>query len=323
MTNKPRRYNTLSSYLKSRYSGPAQKVIVNAGLTCPTRDGRKGTGGCIYCSPKSLLSYSYEGGDTVTEQIERGIAHVRNMRSGPRAEKFIAFFQTNTSTYGDIKVLRALYSEAAAHPSVVALCVSTRPDALGTEVLDLLEELSKEVDLWLELGLQSSNNATLRRIGRGHTAEDFKEASIRATNRGINIVAHVIAGLPGEGREDFLNTVRFVADMALWGIKFHQLDIVKGAPIEELYNKGEITLLSLEEYTSIVVESLEILPPEMVVHRLLGRTHKDDLVAPLWSLKARGVRAGIDKVLEERDTCQGARYIREGAKPPLIEEGKE
>ena len=310
MSGKPRRYTTLSSYLKGRYGGPAQKVIVNAGLSCPTRDGRKGRDGCTYCSPKSLLSYSYEGGDTVTEQIERGIAHVRNMRSGVKAEKFIAYFQTNTSTYGDTRRLRTLYEEAVAHPSVVALCVSTRPDALGKEVLDLFEELSDKTDLWPELGLQSSNDETLKRIGRGHTAGEFSEAALSAKARGIDVVAHVIAGLPGEGREDFLNTVRFVADLGLWGIKFHQLDIVRGAPIEEAYNKGEITLLSLEEYTSIVVESLEILPPEMVVHRLLGRTHKDDLVAPLWSLKARGVRAGIDKVLQERDTRQGARYIK-------------
>lgn len=314
MSNKPRRYRTLSAYLKERYGGPAQKVIVNAGLSCPTRDGVKGTGGCTYCSPESLLSYSYEGGDTVTEQIERGIAHVRNMRSGPRAERFIAYFQTNTSTYGDIGRLKKLYREAAGHPAVVAICVSTRPDALGTEVLDLFTELKKETDLWLELGLQSANDETLRRIGRGHTVKEFRDAATNAKARGIDVVAHVIAGLPGEGRVEFLDTVRFVADLGLWGIKFHQLDIVKGAPMEEAYNKGEIPLLSLEEYTSIVVESLEILPSEVVVHRLLGRTHKEDLIAPLWSLKARGVRAGIDKLLEERGTRQGARYreVRQG-----------
>ena len=312
MSGKPPRYRTLSSYLRVRYGAPVQKIIVNAGLTCPTRDGRKGTEGCTYCSPQSLLSYSYEGGSTVTEQIERGINHVRKMRSGVEAEKFIAYFQTNTSTYGDINLLRRLYVEAVRHPNIVALCVSTRPDVLSTEVLDLLEEIAKETDIWLELGLQSSNDATLKRIGRGHTSGEFKDAVVRATNRGINTVAHIIAGLPGEGREDFLNTVRFVADLDLWGIKFHQLDIVKGAPLEEQYNKGEITLLSLEEYTSIVVESLEILPPEMVVHRLLGRTHKDDLIAPLWSLRARSVRAGIDKLLKERETRQGARYNVEG-----------
>jgi radical SAM protein (TIGR01212 family) len=301
------RYNSFSDYLKARFGSSLHKVSLNAGFTCPTRDGAKGLGGCIYCEPKTLVRESHAV--TITEQLERGMERLRKTR---KAQRSIAYFQVNTNTYDKVERLRTLYEEAMGHPRVAALAISTRPDCVGEDVLGLLEELKKNKPLWLELGLQSAKDSTLRLIRRGHTAEDFRDAVLRASKRGIEVSAHVIMGLPGETKQDMLSTVRFISGLPVRGIKFRQLDIVRGAALEEMHRE-EAAVLSLEEYSEIVVESLELMRPDMVVERLSGATPRELLIAPLWGRNKSGVKGKIMELLEKRNTCQG-RLFKAAAK---------
>lgn len=300
-----KRYNTLSNYLKKRFGCRVYKVTLNAGFTCPNRDGTEGTGGCIYCEAATLLPKGYSPGMSVTEQLETGIERVISRH---KAEKFIAYFQINTNTYADIGRLKKLYNEALGHPEVIALAVSTRPDCLGGEVLELLRELKQLKHLWLELGLQSANDATLGFIKRGHTVEDFKGAALRAAERGIDVCAHLIIGLPGEERTDVINTIKFIAGLPVWGVKFHQMQVVKGTPLERMYNNKEIKTLNLEDYASLVVDCLELLPEDVIVHRLSGGVPRGFLAAPLWGVNKFEVTDRIEGLLAERETRQGAKF---------------
>ncbi len=302
-----KRYNTLSDYLKKRFGCRVYKVTLNAGFGCPNRDGTKGTGGCIYCEPATLLPKGYSPGMSVTEQLETGIERVRSRH---KAEKFIAYFQINTNTYSDIDRLKKLYNEALGHPGVIALAVSTRPDCVDDKVLELLREFKQLKHLWLELGLQSANDATLGLINRGHTAEDFKGAVLRAAERGIDVCAHLIIGLPGEGRADVINTIKFIAGLPVWGVKFHQLQVVKGTPLERMHNDGQIKSHSLEDYASLVVDCLELLPEDVIVHRLSGDAPRGFLAAPPWGVNKFEVSDRIERLLAERDTRQGGKFTK-------------
>ncbi|MBI5559794.1 MAG: TIGR01212 family radical SAM protein [Deltaproteobacteria bacterium] len=304
MTPPTPRYYPLSRYLKERFGGRVRKVTIECGFTCPNRDSTKGAGGCVYCEPLTLVPKDLREGLTVTEQIDCGIERLKK-RYDP--EKFIAYFQINTNTYDNLGRLEKLYKEAMAHPLVCAIAVSTRPDCVDSRVLELLRGLKKEKHLWLEMGLQSANDRTLERINRGHTATDFKDAVLRSWEKGMDVCAHAIFGLPGEGREEMLDTVRFISELPVWGIKFHQLDVVKGTALEEMYGRGGFKILSLEEYAQIVVESLELLPPGVTIHRLSGTTPSRLLIEPRWGLDKFLVKAGIERLLEEKDTRQGAK----------------
>ncbi len=294
-------YNPLSAYLMSRFGCRVRKVGIDAGFTCPNRDGTKGYGGCIYCEPKALMPKGYSRGMGVKEQLERGMA-------GLKAEKFIAYFQINTNTHAPVEHLKGLYAEAVGHPDVVCLALSTRPDCVGDGVVRLLAALREKIHLWVELGLQSSNDKTLEYIGRGHAARDFKDAVSRLQKAGIDVVAHMIIGLPGEGRDDALNTVGFINDCGAWGVKFHQLEVVKGTRLEEPFTRGELRVLSLEEYRDLVIECLEHLSPECVVHRLVGHTPGQLLVAPRWGAGKHKVVGLIKNQMLEKNTRQGAKY---------------
>jgi radical SAM protein (TIGR01212 family) len=301
-----KRYNTLSEYLKARFKERVYKVTLEAGFTCPNRDGTLGTGGCVFCVPASLLPGNYKEGMTITEQLSAGIERVRK-RHG--AGRFIAYFQVNTNTYGEVRDLERLYLEAARHPLVAALAVSTRPDCVGEEVAALLGRLKKVKPVWLELGLQSANDATLDVINRGHTARDFSRAVERAARAGIDVCAHLILGLPGEGKSDILDTIGFVSRQKVWGVKFHQLQILKGTPLEEVFNRGGIKPVALEEYVSLVVDCLELLAAGVVVHRLSGDVPNEYLVAPRWGANKFEVASKIEALLEARGTRQGARFV--------------
>lgn len=300
-------YSTLSGYLKARFGCKVFKVTINAGFTCPNRDGTKGYGGCVYCESSTLVPKDYKdykGDIDIGRQLATGIDKVRK-RHG--AEKFIAYFQINTNTHAPVDYLRKIYSDAL-HPDVVCLAVSTRPDCINDDVLGLLSELKEKRHLWLELGLQSANDATLDRINRGHTAAEFEDAVRRASSRGIDVCAHVIAGLPGEGREDILDTIRFLGNLPVWGVKFHQLQVIKGTPLEEMYDRGEVRVLGLEEYAGLVVECLEILPPEVIIHRLSGDAPKQYVIAPAWGANKFIIMERIERLLAEKKSCQGARF---------------
>jgi radical SAM protein (TIGR01212 family) len=305
MVKTQKRYNTLSDFLKKRFGCRVYKVSLNAGFTCPNRDGVKGTGGCIYCEPATLVPKDYTEGQGITEQLSCGIEKVRKRH---RAEKFIAYFQINTNTYGDIDKLRSLYTEALRHPEVIALAVSTRPDCVDDTVLDLLKEIKEEKYLWLELGLQSANEGTLRFIKRGHTAEEFKDAVERAAERGMDVCAHLVIGLPGEGKADIINTVKFISRLPVWGVKFHQLQLIKGTPLEDMYKRGEVKTVGLEDYAALVVDCLERLSPQVVIHRLSGDVPKEFLAAPLWGANKFEVTERIERLLQKRNTRQGTRW---------------
>jgi radical SAM protein (TIGR01212 family) len=308
MVHTDNRYNKLSDYLKDRFGCRVFKVTLLAGFTCPNRDGTKGTGGCIYCEPKTLVPRDYREGTGIIEQLEAGIEKVRKRH---KAEKFIAYFQVNTNTYADTDRLSGLYKEAARHPDVAALAISTRPDCVADEVLDLLAELKREKHLWLELALQSAHDTTLGVIKRGHTSGDFSRAVERAAKKGIDVCAHIILGLPGEGKSDILDTIRFIARQGVWGVKFHQMQVVRGTPLEGMYDEGFLRPVGLEEYTSLVVDCLELLPPGVVVHRLVGDTPKGYLVAPKWGKNKFEVTGMIEGLLRARGTRQGAQFIND------------
>ncbi|MEE8573953.1 MAG: TIGR01212 family radical SAM protein [Thermodesulfobacteriota bacterium] len=299
------RYYSLGDYLKKRFNKKVYKITLDGGFTCPNRDGTVAEGGCTYCAPDAVRPRGLSAETTVTAQLDKGVTWV-GTRYG--ADSFIAYFQMGSNTYAPVDKLRSLYTEALSHPKVVGISVSTRPDCITEEILDLIEELSKRTELWLELGLQSSNDVTLKRINRGHTSDAFKDAARGATARGIKVTAHLIVGLPGETREDQLRTIDFISDLDIWGVKFHQLQIVKGTHMEEAYNRGEITLQGLEEYAHVVVECLEHLSPETVIHRLSGDTPRELLVAPRSSGDRLEISRRIEELLEERDTHQGTSY---------------
>lgn len=298
-------YNPLSDYLKSRFGCKVRKVSINAGFTCPNRDGTKGRGGCIYCEPKALIQGTYSKGMGVKEQLALGI---EGLKAAAKADKVIAYFQINTNTYAPIEYLKALYTEAIEHPDVVCLAISARPDCVGDDVVGLLKTLKEKKHLWVELGLQSANDKTLEYIGRGHTVKDFSDAASRLHKAGIDIVAHMMIGLPAEGRDDILNTVRFINNCGVWGLKFHQLEVVKGTRLEEAFTRGEVRVLSLEEYKDLVIECLENLCPESVVHKLVGYTPDELLIAPKWGAGKHRLIDLVKAGMLERHTHQGAKY---------------
>ena len=299
-----KRYNSLSDFLKNKFGCKVFKVSLNAGFTCPNRDGTKGTGGCIYCKPESLLPLDYNPGIGIKEQLHHGIEYIRKRH---KAEKFISYFQINTNTYAPVSELERIYRQGIDYPDVVGMAVSTRPDCVDNRILDLLKRLSKEKFLWLELGLQSSHNKTLKLINRCHTAEDFTDAVKRAKERDIPVCVHIILGLPEETKGDMLATSSFLAGLGIWGIKLHHIHIHKGTKLEEMYKSGEFNPLGLDEYADIAVEFLERLPEDVVIHRLCGDTSRRFLIAPDWSVNKFVILERIHRFLEERNTYQGAK----------------
>ena len=276
---------TLSTYLNERYGQTVYKVSLDGGFTCPNRDGVKGRGGCIYCNPSALKPRDALSEADIMGQLEDGMARLRT-RYG--AQRFIAYFQSNTSTYAPVEELERVYRAVAAHEDVVGLAVSTRPDCLGVPVLGLLERMKEEKGLWVELGLQSAKDETLRRMNRGHSAGDFSIAIEECRKRGIEVCAHVILGLPGETEEDMLGTMAFLRAHRVWGVKFHQLQVMRGTPLFQEYEKGRVRTLGLEEYTWLVIRCLGALHRDVVVHRLIAETPEALLVAPRW---------GVDKFM--------------------------
>lgn len=299
----PVRYRGLGKYLKEHFGRKVHKVSIHAGLTCPNRDGSKGWKGCIYCQPQTLIP---EGAESlpVEEQIRRGIEALRRRY---RAEAFIAYFQSYSNTYGPVQRLERMYRSALSHPGIVGLAVSTRPDTVTDETLELLSDLGKEGFLWVEYGLQSARDRTLELIGRKHTVEDFLRAYERTVERGIRVCVHIILGLPGEGREEMMETARFLGRLRPWGVKIHHLQIHRGTELESWYRKGLVKPLDLPEYMALVTEFLEHLNPDTVIHRLLGDAPRGLLVAPQWGEKAKILRA-IEDYMARKDTWQGKRY---------------
>lgn len=296
-------YHSLDYEMKQRFGKKVYKISLEGGMTCPNRDGSIATGGCIFCSGSGSGDFAVPLHSSVTEQIDTGIAELSSRKHV--GTLFIAYFQSFTNTYAPIQKLRQLYMEALQHPKVVMLSIATRPDCLPDDVLDLLEECNRIKPVIIELGLQTIHDSTAAYIRRGYPTKVYDDAVRRLTSRGIEVVTHVIAGLPGESENDFLATVSHVADSGSTGIKIQLLHILKGTDLAVHYSRGYFDALSLDDYISLVLKALSILPPHMVIHRLTGDGPKDLLIAPMWSCRKRHVLNEIHHRMKEGNIWQG------------------
>lgn len=297
-----KRYNLYSNRLKEQFGGRVHKISVDAGFGCPNREGGRGGDGCIYCDPSGSGSIGIDQRLSVAAQIEAG---KEVMQRKYKAQRFIAYFQPYSNTYAPVSTLRRLYDEALGVEDVVGLAIGTRPDCLSDATLDLLADYAKRTDLWLELGLQTSHDLTLQRLRRGHDYACFLDALQRARQRQLRICAHLIIGLPGEGRNELLATTREMARLKIDGVKLHLLHILSGTELGDAYLRGEIPVLDQETYITLACDVIEGLHPETVIQRLTGDGPRSRLLAPLWSLNKWEVLNAIDAELERRGTRQG------------------
>lgn len=289
------KYTTLNNYLKERFGEKVYKIALNGGFTCPNRDGTIDTRGCIFCSKGGSGDFAESPDLTITEQIENGKKRLeKKIKNG----KYIAYFQAFTNTYAPVERLRTIYEEAINHPDIVALSIGTRPDCLGDDVLALLDELNKIKPIFVELGLQTINEDTAKYIRRGYTLEVYDKAVADLHKIGINVVTHIILGLPNESKEDMLNSVKYVCKVTD-GIKLQLLHILKGTELAKDYEQGKFKVLTLEQYTEIIKECIQIIPENVVIHRLTGDGAKKDLIAPLWSADKKTVLNTINRALKD------------------------
>ncbi len=289
------KYTTLNNYLKERFGEKVYKIALNGGFTCPNRDGSIDTRGCIFCSKGGSGDFAESPDLTITEQIENGKKRLeKKIKNG----KYIAYFQAFTNTYAPVERLRTIYEEAINHPDIVALSIGTRPDCLGDDVLALLDELNKIKPIFIELGLQTINEDTAKYIRRGYTLEVYDKAVADLHKIGINVVTHIILGLPNESKEDMLNSVKYACKVTD-GIKLQLLHILKGTDLAKDYEQGKFEMLTLEQYTEIIKECVQIIPENVVIHRLTGDGAKKDLIAPLWSADKKTVLNTINQALKD------------------------
>ncbi|WP_448900863.1 TIGR01212 family radical SAM protein [Eubacterium sp.] len=289
------KYTTLNNYLKERFGEKVYKIALNGGFTCPNRDGTIDTRGCIFCSKGGSGDFAESPDLTITEQIENGKKRLeKKIKNG----KYIAYFQAFTNTYAPVERLRAIYEEAINHPDIVALSIGTRPDCLGDDVLALLDELNKIKPIFVELGLQTINENTAKYIRRGYILEVYNKAVADLHKIGINVVTHIILGLPNESKEDMLKSVEYACTVTD-GIKLQLLHILKGTDLAKAYEQGKFEVLTLEQYTEIIKECVQIIPENVVIHRLTGDGAKKDLIAPLWSADKKTVLNTINRALNE------------------------
>ena len=288
----------LSDVLKQRYGEKLYKLSLSSGCTCPNRDGSVGSGGCSFCSAGGSGEFASAAGD-IGKQI--GDAKERILKKAS-SKRFIAYFQSFTNTYGDARTLKGLYEPVVRRDDIAILSIGTRPDCLGNEILDMLASLNRVKPVWVELGLQTMHDTTAARLNRGYALPVFEEAVRNLKSVGIEVIVHVIFGLPGETGDDMLQTIRYLSGMvpAVDGIKIQMLNILKGTVMGEQYGREPFPLLSLEEYTDLVVESLRILPEQMVVHRMTGDGPGQLLIAPDWVRNKKKVLNTIQRKLRER-----------------------
>lgn len=298
-----KRYLSQNEYLRKRFGGKVMKVSLNGGFTCPNRDGTKGVGGCIYCSESGSGDFAGDPSLSVTEQFEA----VREplMKKWKDCSLFIPYFQAGTNTYAPLPRLKALFEEALSLENVCGLAVSTRPDCISEETADYLAEISRRTYLTVELGLQTVHDKTAALINRCHTYADFLNGFEMLSSRGINVCVHLINGLPLESREMMLETVRRVSELPVHSIKLHLLHIIRGTRLAEMYERGEFPAMERDEYVSLICDQLELIPPDVIIERLTGDGAKNDLIAPLWSLRKFCVLNEIDKEMRRRDSFQG------------------
>jgi hypothetical protein len=299
-----KRFNDFPTYFKNKFKGRVQKISIDAGFTCPNRDGSKGVGGCNYCNNTTFKPSYCNLDNSVAGQVEKGVAFF-----GKKYEtmRFLAYFQAYSNTYAPIEILKELYEEALKHPKVIGLVIATRPDCLSDDVLDYLQELSKQYYVMVEFGVESVRNDTLKSINRGHTWEESVYAIEATVQRGIHNCAHMILGLPGENRPEIIEQSKIISELPIENLKLHQLQIIKKTKMAKQFtdNPNDFNLFSVEEYIDIAVEYLEYLNPRIIVERFVSSSPDDLLIAPRWGLKNFEFTAKLEKRLKEKDTWQG------------------
>jgi uncharacterized protein len=296
------RYYAYNFFLRRKFGSRVQKVSVDAGFTCPNVDGTVARGGCTFCDNRSFSPSRRLPRQAIAGQIDEGI---RRLKWRYDCDRFLAYFQPATNTYAPVDRLRALYDAAIDHPQVVGLAIGTRPDCVPADVLDLLEDVAGRTYLSVEYGMQTMHDRSLDWMNRGHHHDAFVDAVERSRGRGFEICVHVMLGLPGESHADMLATARELARLRPDAVKIHNLYAVKNTPLEDQVAAGDVTLMGRDEYISILVDFLEVLPPDCVVERLSGEAPPDYFVGPAWCLDKPAVRAAFFAELEQRDTCQG------------------
>lgn len=301
-----RRYNSFGSYLKNLYGEPVYKINVDAGFTCPNRDGTIGFGGCVYCNNDSFRPSICKPELSISEQIRNGINYVSQRY---KARKFLVYFQPFTNTYARVEELQRLYKEALDEPFVMGLAIGTRPDCVDEDKIQLLEKLAREHFILVEYGLQSIYDKTLKFIRRGHSYQDFINAINLTANRGIHIGAHVIVGFPTETRDEMLNMADVISDLPIGFLKIHQLQIVKNTTLAEQYEKEPFYTFEYADYLDFVVDFIERLSPHIVIQRLFATAPNDILIAPLWDKSRQHIINDIEKRLKERDAFQGSKCL--------------
>lgn len=295
----------LNDFLKEKFNEKIYKVSLDGGFTCPNRDGKVSRGGCIFCSENGSGDFTATKLKSIHAQIEEQIDLVSKKYKG---DKYIAYFQNFTNTYAEVSYLRKIYEEALSHEKIVGLAIATRPDCLGDDVLELLAELNKKTFLWVELGLQTVNDDVAKYFNRAYETGIYQEASEKLNKLNIKFVTHIIIGLPKEEEDDYLKTAIFAQNCGTWGVKLHLMYVVKNTPLEKLYLNGDLKVNTKEEYVEKVVNVLENISSEIVVHRLTGDGDRETLVAPLWSIKKIDVLNSIHKELKRRNAYQGKLY---------------
>lgn len=301
-SNSNKRYHTLDYFYKQKFGSKVFKVSLNAGFSCPNKDGTKGYGGCIYCSKLGSGDYAGEVEKSLTTQFEE-IKKIM-LNKWPNA-KYIGYFQANTNTYAPVNILKEKYESILNLDGVIGLNIATRPDCISSECLNYLEELSKKTYLTIELGLQTIHDKTSKLINRGHDLKCFEDCVRSLRDKNINVVVHIINGLPYETKEMMLETVKYLNTLDIQGIKIHMLHIIKGTALENLYNKEKFHILTRDEYVNIICDQLELLRSEIVINRITGDPKADELVEPIWLIKKFGVLNEIDKEMARKDSYQG------------------
>ena len=297
------RYYTLDKYLKNKFNSKVFKVALNGNFTCPNRDGKVSTNGCIFCSESGSGDFAGNKNDTLEKQFESVSTIIH--QKWPNA-LYIAYFQANTNTYKPLAELRELFEKAISlNEKIVVLSIATRPDCLSEDILDYLGELNKRIPVWVELGLQTTNESTARFINRGYNLDVFNKAVINLRKRNIETIVHIINGLPYETKEDMINTVKHLNTLDIQGIKIHSLFIIENTKLAEIYKNNPFKVLTLDEYTDIVTEQLLLINDNVVIQRVNGDAPRDLLIEPKWSLKKLVVMNEIDKKMKEKNYYQG------------------
>lgn len=296
------RYNHLNSYLKNKFGQRTLKICVDGGFTCPNRDGKKGYGGCIFCGERG--SGEHLKNIDISAQVKK---HLESYR-GQRAEKFIVYFQNFTNTYDSIDNLRKKYTSALVDDRIIGIAIATRPDCIDEDIVKLLSEFTDKYYVSVELGLQTSNDETGILLNRGYTSSDFTTAVKLLNKYNIDVIAHIMIGLPNEDKKDIENTVKFVNNHNIQGLKIHSTYIISNTKLEDMYKNNEYSPISLEYYLDSLCYVLTHINPNIIIHRISGDAPKDLLVAPSWNSHKKLVLNGIDKILREKDLYQGMHF---------------